>query len=131
MAIAGGLRWFWYARARREGRSLFERCAAFRTAEIPARVRGLLALVGAVLDNSARAAVPAAEAEQALSGGVDEFGQDEALNYQATALGRAGRVDESVALSNKRSRRLAPRARPAYRVGSEYGGVLVRRGPRR
>lgn len=97
-AVVGALRWFWYATARREGRALLERTAQLGTAVLPARVHGMLALAAAVLDNSARAAVPAAEAEQALSGGVDELGEDEALAFQGTALGRAGRLDESVSL---------------------------------
>jgi predicted ATPase len=96
--IVAGLRWLWYATSRREGRVLFERAWSLDAEAWPARVRGLLALAAAVLDNSAQAAAPAAEAERALAGGVDELGRAEALSFHGTALGRAGRLDEAVAL---------------------------------
>jgi len=95
--IVAGLRWLWYATARREGRALLEQAEAV-AADMPARVRGLLALAAALLDNSAQAAAPAAEAARALSGGIDELGRAEALAFQGTALGRAGHLAESVAL---------------------------------
>ncbi len=95
--IVAGLRWLWYATARREGRTLLERATATTARDAPARVRGLLALAAAVLDNSAQAAVPAAEAARELSGGVDELGRAEALAFHGTALGRGGRIVESVA----------------------------------
>jgi predicted ATPase len=93
--IVASLRWLWYA-ARREGHALLERATA-RAADAPARVHGLLALAAAVLDNSAQAAVPAAEAARALSG-VDEVGRAEALAFHGTALGRGGRITESITL---------------------------------
>jgi predicted ATPase len=98
VTIVGSLRWLWYATARREGRMLLDRTMAAPTGEISARVRGLLALAEAVLDNSAKASAPAAEAAHALSGGVDVLGRAEALSFQGTALGRAGHAAESVAL---------------------------------
>jgi len=94
--VVASLRWLWYATARREGHALLERAAA-RAGAAPARVLGLLALAAAVLDNSARAAEPAADAARLLSGGVDELGRAEALAFGGTALGRGGRIDESVA----------------------------------
>jgi len=96
--IVAGLRWLWYTVARREGHVLVERATAMLAGAAPARVRGLLALAAAVLDNSAQAAAPAAEAARALSGGVDELGRAEALAFRGTALGRGGHVTESVAL---------------------------------
>ncbi len=96
--IVAGLRWLWYATSRREGRVLLSRSRSVDVEALPARVRGLLALAAAVLDNSAQAAAPAAEAERALAGGVDELGRAEALSFHGTALGRAGRLDEAVAL---------------------------------
>jgi len=94
--IVASLRWLWYATARREGHVLLERATA-RAADAPARVRGLLALAAAVLDNSAQAAVPAAEAARALSG-VDEIGRAEANALHGAALSRGGRIAESIAL---------------------------------
>ena len=99
--IVASLRWLWYTAARREGRAQLERSAMALAGEAPAHVRGLLALAAAVLDNSAQAAVPAAEAASALAGGVDALGRAEALAFQGTALGRAGRLTESVELFNQ------------------------------
>jgi tetratricopeptide (TPR) repeat protein len=95
-AIVAGLRWLWYATARHEGHALLARAAARAGAE-PVRVRGLLALAGAVFDNTAQAATPAAEAALALSGGVDDLGYAEARAFQGAALGRGGHLAESVA----------------------------------
>ena len=124
-----GLRGLWYAAARREGRMLLGRAKAALAADAPARVRGLLALTEARLDYaSAQSAMPAAEAVSALSGGGDEVGRAEALALHGDALGRAGRLAESVipseaALAAARATR-TPRligwvlSRAAYWIGA-------------
>jgi len=94
--IVGGLRWLWHGMARREGRALLEQLATGASADEPARICGLLALAAAILDNSAQAAVPAATAAQALCG-IDKLGHAEALTFQGTADGRAGRLAEAIA----------------------------------
>lgn len=124
-----GLRGLWYAAARREGRMLLGRAKAALAGDAPAGVRGLLALTEARLDYaSAQSVMPAAEAVRALSGGGDEVGRAEALALQGDALGRAGRLAESVipseaALAAARATR-TPRligwvlSRAAYWIGA-------------
>jgi predicted ATPase len=93
--IVASLRWLWYASARREGRALLAQVEPGSSAD--PRIRGLLGLAAAVLDNSAKAAVPAAAAAQAFLSCSDELGRTEALTFQGTANGRAGQLAESVA----------------------------------
>jgi predicted ATPase len=94
--IIGSLRPLWYQTARREGRALLDRARAVLPGGAPARARGLLALVDALLASSGgQAEAPAVEAARAFSG-VDDFGRVEALATRALTLGRAGRVEESV-----------------------------------
>jgi predicted ATPase/class 3 adenylate cyclase len=97
-ANLAGLRGLWYATARREGRMLLGRAKVALADGAPARVRGLLALTEARLDYaSAQSAAPATQAVRALSGGRDEVARAEALTLQGDALGRAGRLEDSVA----------------------------------
>jgi predicted ATPase/class 3 adenylate cyclase len=101
-AILAGLRGFWYAMARREGRRLLERSKLALTDDAPERTRGLLALTEARLNYaSAQSATPAKGAVRALSGGSDEIARAEALALQGDALGRAGRLTEAVAPSEE------------------------------
>jgi predicted ATPase/class 3 adenylate cyclase len=117
-----GLRGLWYATARREGRMLLERATAVLADDTPERVRGLLALTEARLDYaSAQSAAPAAEAVRALSEGGDEVARAEALALQGDALGRAGRLAESVAPSED-----ALAAARATRAPRLIGWVLSR-----
>jgi predicted ATPase/class 3 adenylate cyclase len=96
--IVAGLRWWWTVRARSEGRMLLIRAAATLTDDVPDRIRGLLALTGAPLQNTrAQGANSAAEAAYLLAGGVYGLGRAEALIFQGTAFGREGRIAESLA----------------------------------
>lgn len=96
--IVGSFRWLWYATARVEGSALLARAAALTGPESPARMRGLLSLTAAVLNDSAQGALPAAEAASVFTINGDELGRAEALSFEGTALGRAGHLNEALAV---------------------------------
>lgn len=98
--IVSSLRWWWFARASREGRTLLARARAMIADDAPVRIRGLLGLTDALVVNTmAEAANSAAEAACLLAEGADEIGLAEALGSQSLAIGREGLLAESIALS--------------------------------
>lgn len=92
--IVADTRWFWYTTARREGYALLERVKSASSPQIPERIGALLSLTHSVFDGSARAQTSAAYAAAHL-GDDEHLARVEALTLYGTALGRAGKLEES------------------------------------
>jgi predicted ATPase/class 3 adenylate cyclase len=99
--IVAGLRWYWWAMARREGHELTDRVIVELSADAPARVRGLAALTFAALTVGARGERSATEAVALFAESADAIPRIEALNVLADTASGTGRVTEAVELAEE------------------------------